>query len=418
MPTTSDAADRPLMLGGQPLHAVVRSQAPKLARTLTDIIATEVETYRVMPAVELHRDIVALVEANLYMVADTFERRSPPSMTEMNTLRAAAGRGAQDRVPLEDILYAYHLGGRMATSALFAECDPRDYGDIVAAYGLLLEYNQAVSAAVCAGYSTARESMLSQEQDARHAVVSALLNGERPMTAGALAGVRLSERYLVLTMSIGKHPDEATGKPFPMYAGRSKLDRLRAALDGHAAEPVLTVLDTAGGLILAPISKDTMEWDSADRLMTAMSRAAGADIWAAAEPADIDEVAPAARLTQEVLDVVRAFDHPPGLYRLSDVLLEYQLTRPSKAMTELARLLDPLQENPDLLHTLEVYLENNLDRRRTAALLHVHPNTVDYRLRRTIRLTGLDPLDPVQLQRIGAALAARRTTQDGDATRR
>ena len=411
MPGTSDV-DRPLMLAGQPLHEVLRARAPQLARTMTGMIADEVETYRRMSEKDLYSDILALVEASLEMVAHTFEHRRPPPAEAMAELHDAAGRGVADNVPLEDILSAYHLGGRLATAALFAECDPQDYGDVVAAYSLLLDFNQTVSAVVCAGYSEARESIRSQEQDARHAVVSALLKGERPNAAGALAGVRLASRYLVLTVGIGRHPDESGDRTAAVYAGRSKLDRIRAVLDSGASDPVLTVLDTAGGLVLVPAPEGTLEWPQAAELVASMAAAAGADIWAAGELAGIADIAPAAGLTQEVLDVVTAFGHPAGLYRLADVLLEYQLTRPSKAMSELARLLDPLEGNPDLLHTLQVYLETGLDRRRTAALLHIHPNTVDYRLRRAVRLTGLDPVDPAQQQRIGAALAARRTLSD------
>jgi DNA-binding PucR family transcriptional regulator len=92
---------------------------------------------------------------------------------------------------------------------------------------------------------------------------------------------------------------------------------------------------------------------------------------------------------------------------LRDVLLEYQLTRPSDAHAALRELLDPLDRNPDLQHTLEVYLANDLDRRQTATTLHVHPNTLDYRLRRIVELTGLDPSTSRGLQLLGAALAAR-----------
>lgn len=407
------AHNRRLMLGGRPLHTVVREQVTPLARKLTGIIAQEVETYRLMDEANLNRDIVALVEHNLFMLANTFEKSAAPTVDELVMLRAAAGRGAHENHPLEDILAAYHLGGRAATAEIFADADPSDYGDIVAAYTLLLDYNQVVSAVVCAGYSTARESMRSQEQDARHTVVSALLDEDRPMRASALAGVRLASHYLVLTTAISPHPDEVGDNTAGVRAGRSKLDRIRQVLESRTPEPVLTVLDPAGGLILFPTDDSTMEWSEAEELIAAVSRAAGAPIWAAGELAGVGEVAASARLTQEVLDVVRGFGHPAGLYRLSDVLLEYQLTRPSKAVNELAGLLDPLEENPDLLHTIQMYLANNLDRRRTAAMLHVHPNTVDYRLRRTAQLTGLDPFNPGHLQRIGAALTARRTKSDG-----
>jgi DNA-binding PucR family transcriptional regulator len=50
----------------------------------------------------------------------------------------------------------------------------------------------------------------------------------------------------------------------------------------------------------------------------------------------------------------------------------------------------------------------DLDRRTTGAALHVHPNTVAYRVRRISALTGLDPARPSDLQLLNAALVARR----------
>ncbi|WP_246113365.1 helix-turn-helix domain-containing protein [Streptomyces montanus] len=38
----------------------------------------------------------------------------------------------------------------------------------------------------------------------------------------------------------------------------------------------------------------------------------------------------------------------------------------------------------------------------------IHPNTANYRFRRVARITGLKPADPLGMQRIAAALAARR----------
>ena len=120
------------------------------------------------------------------------------------------------------------------------------------------------------------------------------------------------------------------------------------------------------------------------------------------------DVPRAAAQAHDIVKLARILDRPPGAYLLRDVLLEYQLTRPSDAQDALANLIEPLDRNPDLLRTLEAYLSEDLDRRRTAGALHVHPNTFDYRLRRIIELTGLDPATTHGLQLLGAALAARR----------
>ncbi|MBA8955763.1 PucR family transcriptional regulator [Actinomadura namibiensis] len=59
------------------------------------------------------------------------------------------------------------------------------------------------------------------------------------------------------------------------------------------------------------------------------------------------------------------------------------------------RLLGPLEEydggrNAELVHTLEVFLACSGSWNRTAARLHVHVNTLRYRIRRIEELTGRD----------------------------
>ncbi|WP_157252141.1 PucR family transcriptional regulator [Nonomuraea typhae] len=388
----------PLRVAGRAVHELLDRQKARLARELVAAFVAEIPFYRELPAEELSDDIFRITELNLRLVARLLRERRPPTPEELEPSCASAARRAQEGVPLEAILSAYHLGAGRIWELVTEGARPDEVADALAAGRLILAFTEAVTAAVCTAYQQERESMVSQEQHARHAAITALLSGEPPSGAG----IRLAARYLVLAVSLGAHPDERRGT----VAARRKLHRVRQAVQKRTSEPVLSLLEPAGGLILAP----GVDWCGAGALVAAMAEAAGAEVRAAAEVAAPEGVAAAARLAQEVLDVVHLFHHPPGLYRLADVLLEYQLTRPSEAMRGLATLLDPLTDNPDLLQTLTVYLETGLDRRRTAERLHVHPNTVDYRLRRAVTLTGLDPVDPAQLQSIGAALAARRVT--------
>ncbi|RDI42463.1 PucR family transcriptional regulator, partial [Nocardia mexicana] len=70
-------------------------------------------------------------------------------------------------------------------------------------------------------------------------------------------------------------------------------------------------------------------------------------------------------------------------------------------------LLDPLDHHPELLDTLQTHIAHNLNRQRTARLLHVHTNTVDYRLKRIGQLTGFDPTQASGLWYLRSALVAR-----------
>lgn len=393
------------MLGGVCADDLLERPLVRLARQLVEDFAEEIPLYRRLPREELDGDITRITEHNLRVVSRLFRERRPPTRAELAPLRDSAARRAQEGVPLEALLAAYQLGVRKVWESLFRRAGPEDLDDVLAANQLILDYVGAVTSAVCAAYLEEREAMLSQEQHAMHATVSALLSGDRE----ALAGVRLAPRYLVIATALGAHPDESAADPGGRIAGLRKLHRFRKACRRHAAEPVLSALDSTGGLVLVPLSGDEPGWCRTAELVAEAANAAGVPVWAAAEPAEPARVPAAATLAGEVLELVRSLGRPPGAYRLADVLLEYQLSRPSEALPGLAGLLDPLLGNPDLLRTLKAYLDTGLDRRRTAELLHVHPNTVDYRLRRAVALTGLDPMDPAQLQRIGAALTARRT---------
>ncbi|MBO0853766.1 MAG: helix-turn-helix domain-containing protein, partial [Nocardia sp.] len=60
-----------------------------------------------------------------------------------------------------------------------------------------------------------------------------------------------------------------------------------------------------------------------------------------------------------------------------------------------------------LLRTLRVFFQTDMNRKRTARLLHIHPNTIDYRLRRIGRLTGIDLSGSQGLWYLRCALVAR-----------
>jgi carbohydrate diacid regulator len=55
------------------------------------------------------------------------------------------------------------------------------------------------------------------------------------------------------------------------------------------------------------------------------------------------------------------------------------------------RLLGPLDQEPDLLATLQTFFDHNCCPSRTASTLAIHRNTLSYRLEKVTSLTGLDP---------------------------
>jgi purine catabolism regulator len=68
--------------------------------------------------------------------------------------------------------------------------------------------------------------------------------------------------------------------------------------------------------------------------------------------------------------------------------------------------LEPLRENPRVYETLVAYLEHDLDVGQTALALHLHPNSVRYRLGRAEALIGMPIRSPTTLIALQVALVS------------
>lgn len=403
----SGTAEGALCMGGRPLAGHLRARAPELTRRVLARLLDELPVYAELPQEEIAGDIAGIVQHSLRQFADVLERRRPAA-GEFGRQRDSAALRAEEGVPLEAILTAYRIGAAMAWDELAAGARPSDLPDLQEALGYFVDFQARLTTAVSGSYLEVRQILDSQEQGGRHALMTALLAGEPLDLIVRRTGLRPAARYAVLTLAFTRTPDERGTGQRARVAARRKIRRVRTVLDRFAGEPALTALDASGGTALLPFAAPP-SWDLVHDLVARAGKAADTRVTAAAEITGPSGIPAAVTQTAEIIDLVRGTGRPPGLYRLADVLLDYQLSRPSGALALLAGLLEPLDRKPELLHTLRRYLADDLDRRATAAALHVHPNTVAYRVRRICELTGLDPARPADLQLLNAALVARRS---------
>jgi sugar diacid utilization regulator len=396
-----------------PLYQRVERTVPRLARQMIDTFVTEIPLYGQLPREQLDGEILAITEENLRLFFGALRSGEALSVQALGDVRLSAARRAEERVPLDAVLTAYHVGARIGWEAIVAAGTAEETDAVIDAGVRVLMYAQQVTAAVAAAYLEEQQTIYGEERDARRALASALLAGEPAESLAARLGVTIAPAYVVVALRIDAHPDESDRGVGGAIAARRKVRRAQRALDEWLGEAVVGLLDPAGGAVLLPAEPEKAQ-ECAERLpdlTTVVTAAAGADVTAGGAVAHgLSDIVRASAQAHDVVRLARVLGRPAGGYVLRDVLLEYQLTRPSDAQDDLAQLLNPLDRNPDLPLTLEVYLDHDLDRRQTAAALHVHPNTLDYRLRRIVELTGLDPSTTRGLQLLGAALAARRLT--------
>ncbi|MFI1169942.1 PucR family transcriptional regulator [Streptomyces melanogenes] len=411
--TGSNAEERNKVprFGGVPVHKRLQDAAGGLERAVMIRLIERLPVYGTLPAEHLGGDIAKQVTRGIRTFAGVLRTGEMPGQAEAAAIRESSARRADEGVPLEAVVGAYHLGAEECAAQVFSAAEPGDLADVLMVQRQLLAYLRLVSCEVAAGYVQERQTALSDEQVALQSLLSRLLEGGSPQGAADRAGIQLPARYLVLSIAMGPHPDELVPGVNHAVAARRKLRRLRNEIQRQTSGVPLSVLSGGGGLVLMPCTTSPDDFGRANRarlsdLVEQLGRMCGAELLAAATIAAPEGVAEAARLAGEVRAVAEASGRGPGLYLLDDVLLEYQLSRPSPARAGLAALLDPLDDRPELLDTLRAFLARGLDRRRAAARLQVHPNTVDYRLRKATELTGLDASRGADTLTLRAALAA------------
>ncbi|MFB7265068.1 PucR family transcriptional regulator [Streptomyces nojiriensis] len=404
--------------GGVPVHKRLQDAAGALERAVMVRLVERLPVYGTLSAEHLGGDIAKQVTRGIRSFAAVLSTGEMPGQAEAAAIRESSARRADEGVPLEAVVGAYHLGAEECATQVFSTAEPGDLGDVLLVQRQLLAYLRLVSCEVAAGYVQERQTALSDEQVALQSLLSRLLEGGSPQAAADRAGIRLPPCYLVLSIAVGPHPDELVPGMNHAVAARRKLRRLRNELQRQTRGVPLSVLSGEGGLVLIPYETPAADFgrvdrDRVSRLVQQLGRMCGAELVAAAAAAAPEGVADAARLAGEVREVAEASGRGPGLYLLDDVLLEYQLSRPGPARDGLAALLDPLDARPELLVTLRAFLASGLDRRRAAARLQVHPNTVDYRLRKAAEFTGLDAARGADALTLRAALAAHDAVRQG-----
>lgn len=131
------------------------------------------------------------------------------------------------------------------------------------------------------------------------------------------------------------------------------------------------------------------------------------------EPGDLGRAVQEAELVLDVLTVSGepiAEDINQGTYRL---LFRVLASHPEEVRSFYEDTVAPVvryddQYRTDLVGTLEAYLAANCHMSATAAAIHAHRHTVAYRLERVRDLTGLDPMQSEDRERLGLGLKAYR----------
>lgn len=390
----SDEARQPGAGTAAALAAQVLRRVPAVTDELVRVIHAQNPGYRELNSVPAE-DLWQSCHDNITRVVEMIAGQDCPD--RFDAANATGGRRAEQRMPLDDVLRSYRLGGRLVWEALIDEARAQGMVDtdaLLAVASKVWEVVDSTSSQVAAAYHEAERALLRVDEQRRATLWEGLLHGRarEPAFAAESArtlGVPVDGRFAVIVLD-------------PEFRVEGLDRRLVAA--GVAAAWQVRPHEVVGLLALGVVAPDSV----LALLRAAMTVPAGLS-GVVFGLSDVDVGYRQAVLARETLPAGRV-EVAALTERLPEALL---VSSPELAEQLVRRWLGPLLTLPAadrelLLDTLRRWVAAGGSVRRTAELAHCHRNTVLNRLQRIHQITGHELTAGAYGVELGLALRAAR----------
>lgn len=255
--------------------------------------------------------------------------------------------------------------------------DPRDPEQVAAVREAVLRYSREVAFASASVYAEAAESRGSWDARLEALVVDALLRGENDDALRSRISALGWRQAPSVTVVVGAAPDGDDQQVTQRLrdAARAGADDALVAVQG---DRLVVVLGTTGNPW--PAAANLADWFGPGPVIVGPS------------VSELNQAGTSARIALAGLAAVRAWPSAPRPVAADDLLPERVLSGDLSARRALIdRVYRPLlAAGPTFSETVAAYLDAGGSLEATARALYVHPNTVRYRLRRVVEVTGWD----------------------------
>ncbi|GAB0102270.1 helix-turn-helix domain-containing protein [Nocardia sp. JMUB6875] len=397
-----------------------------LVSATLDEARRQLATYRALPEEAMAGDIKRVTRKNIELLIVMIRSGELPEPAAFAEIEESARNRAEERLPLADIVAAYHVAGQVWWQAITdAAAATGDEASLVQIGVLVHRYLREAVAAVLRGYGADEAPLPAADHD-RKMLYQALVAGTDPAATAQRFGLALATTYWVIAIRVQAEL-AASGEVATTVAARRAARRLERELDRAGRGTTLRTVIHSGGVALIPITdpfEDGRElpieecFAKLERELLAVQRGVGAPVLFAVDRAAVEDIPVAVVEVQDLLSVAQYGQRSSGVLRFRDLAVEYQLSRPTRVTRLQRNLLSPLDIDPVLRETLEAYIWHQCNANAAAAVLHVHSNTVLNRLRKIADLLDLDLNRPRDLMRIFAAIMAANFGPDPAASQR
>ncbi|MEU3768701.1 helix-turn-helix domain-containing protein [Amycolatopsis keratiniphila] len=348
----------------------LRSRATANARRFVDLCVAELPEYAAA-ARDSHeyQEMLDFAVFTRTRTVDLGAEESPPSPDDLAVVESMGRRRGEDGMSFATVRRLLTLHTTATLREIGEASGPRDLDAGMRLLGWLNPHLAVAQRAYLLGYTTGVRRHLPVVARVRRFTELALAGDPDAPSYADSCGIRPHERYLVTVVR-------------PSLEPAAPADLVQVAWERHGIPATWREPDEFVALI--PDDRQPV----AGALVREVAEIAGqpCSVGAATGPA-----AEAFALAERISRVAPAERSPSHLYTVTDVLPELGAAELPEIGRWLHDLTQLLAGGPDLMNTLRAYYHNDFNRHRTAASLSIHPRTLDYRLRRTRELTGIDP---------------------------
>ena len=376
------------------LSKLLLPDADALGARMGDRIRAEVPWYaetQVLSADEVDRNCADNVRYVLGILAgDERVERDAPRVTGIDR----AGRGA----PYAAVLQAFRVGGRFIWEVLVERAEPEARDLLLRSAADIWAVSDELAAQVTDAYRGALADRARRDGQTRSVLVGTLLDGDGASeqlweTADAL-DLRSGTEFVIVSAHC----------PTPGVEALPDIER--ALRKQNVASAWRLVNDQQDGLVALRFGFDRAQ------LRSLLEGMATARVGISGPFQRLEEAAEAKR-SARVASIAMAPDAAAVVAYDDDPLAILLASVPDQSAQLARSLLGPVLDLPAddstvLLDTARGWLAERGSTSTAARILHIHRNTVRYRLRRLEEIAGLDLADPADTARLQVALEAVR----------